>query len=345
MPFHFPFNLLALLLWTAPLCLCGCRKAAPVTGPDFEATPKRSCTLSLKAPYAPPSGFPTDTLDIFAYDPANAYHIDSYSRIARGEQIQLTLTTGPKRLVILSGMDPERLSYNDIVSLDQLKECCGHLEEEDPEHPLLSGTADLDAGVNPHAEVCLTPLLTRIRIAHLAADFRDRSYAGAVVDSVSIYLTNVNCRCPLLGEDDIRAEQFCNCGRWSEEDMQGFASPSMLHTSVEGPIGPAPRAIGAVLYCYPNQNPREELGSPCTRIVVECRIDGERFYYPITIGYGNWQADGLAAGIARGKTYDIDITLRHLGSRDPDTVVAFDSAGIFIIKEDWEDLDEKYERF
>ncbi len=291
------------------------------------------------------AGIPADTLDIFAYDPANGYRIDSYSRIAGAQEIRLTLTTGPKRLVILSGMAPGRLTYNDIVTLEHLKKCCGRLEEEDPEHPLLSGMTDLDAGVDPRSEVCLTPLLTRIRISHLAADFTDRSYAGAVVDSVAIYLTNVNCRCPLLEGDGIRAEQFCNCGRWSDADLRRFVTPAMLRFNIEGRLGTSPRSIGSSLYCYPNQNPQEEIGSLFTRLVVECRIDGERFYYPVNIGHGDGEVAGAARGIARGKTYDFDITLRHLGSRDPDTVVELARTGIVIRTEEWENLEEKYERY
>ena len=86
-------------------------------------------------------------MDIFAYNPDNGYRIDSYSRIACADEIQLTLTTGPKRLVVLSGLDTKSLHYADIVSMDHLRQVCGRLEEEKPEHPLLSGLADIDASV------------------------------------------------------------------------------------------------------------------------------------------------------------------------------------------------------
>ncbi len=342
--------LLALLLWTVPLCLCGCRKATPVRGLDFEAATKRSCVLRLRAPSSLTEGWKNggsvpDTLDIFAYDPENHDRIDSYSRVAYADEIQLTLTTGPKKLVVLCGIDTARLRYADIVSLDHLKQVCGRLEEENPEKPLLCGTAGVDAGVNPRATVTLESLLTRIRVSRLAANFSGCSYEGAIVDSVRIYLTNVSCRCPLLARDSIRAQDFVNYGRWSDEDIRSFASPGMLLHTLDGNLTAIPRSLTACLFCYPNQNPDEAAGSPFTRLVVECRINGERFYYPINIGRGSWKAAGPAEGVARGKTYDFDITLRHLGSRDPDTVVEWVSAGVFLKIEEWEECNEKYEKF
>ena len=284
-------------------------------------------------------------MDIFAYNPANGYRIDSYSRIAYAPEIQLTLTTGPKRLVVLYGVDTSRLGYTDIVSMEQLQQVCGRLEEEHPETPLLSGTADVDAGVNPRTSVTLTPLLTRIRVSRLTADFAGRSYEGALVDSIRIYLTNVSCRCSLLAEEGVRAQEFVNYGRWSEEDIRSFASPEMLCDTLDGTLTATPRSLTTCLYCYPNQNPEEAAGSPFTRLVVECRINGERFYYPLNIGRGTWKAAGLAEGISRGKTYDFDISLRHLGSRDPDTVVEWAAAGVFINIEEWEECNEKQEKY
>ncbi|MBP5538874.1 MAG: hypothetical protein J6X69_03440 [Bacteroidales bacterium] len=342
--------MLALLLWTAPLCLCGCRKATPATGLDFEAATKRSCVLRLRAPSSLTEGYKGgesehDTLDIFAYDPENHCRIDSYSRIAYADEIRLTLTTGRKKLVVLCGVNTSRLRYADIVSMDHLQQVCGRLEEENPEKPLLSGTTEVDAGVNPRATVTLEPLLTRIRVSRLAADFSGCSYEGAVVDSVRIYLTNVSCRGSVLARDSIRAQDFVNYGRWSDGDIWSFASPGMLHDALEGNLTATPRSLATSLFCYPNQNPDEAAGSPFTRLVIECRINGERFYYPINIGRGSWKAAGMAEGVARGKIYDFDITLRHLGSRDPDTVVEWVSAGIFIKIEEWEEFNEKYEKF
>ena len=320
-------------------------------GPDFKAASKRSCTLRIHAPASFAEGWKSstagtvDTLDIFAYNPDNGYRIDSYSRVACAEEIQLTLTTGPKRLVALSGLDTKRLRYADIVSMENLRQVSGRLEEEKPERPLLSGVVDINAGVNPRATITLEPLLTRIRVRSLAANFTGCSYEGAVVDSVRIYLTNVSCNCSILERDSIRARQFVNYGRWNETDIQDFASPQMLCDTVDGRLSASPRPLETCLYCYPNQNPDEAAGSPFTRLVIDCRINGERFYYPINIGRGSWKASGVAEGVARNKTYDFTISLRHLGSRDPDTVVEWVSAGIFLQAEDWEEKEDKYENF
>ena len=328
--------MLALLSWAVSLCLCGCRKM-PETGAMPPAAPKSSCLLRLEAP----AGTAEDSVDVFAYNPDNDDRIDSYSRIPLRQTAELTLTTGRKRLVVLAGMDVSALTYADISTFESLGRVCARLEKEHPQRPILSGTVETEPGVRPQAALTLEALMTRIHIASLRADFSGQPYAGAVLDSVRIYLTNVCCTCPLLEQERHPSLQFCNYGRLDEEELQRFAQPSMLLWDVPGQIGADARPVDALLYCYPNREAQEGPGTPFTRLVIECVILGERFYYPFNLG----RTAGFGAGVVRNRTYRLDITLRRLGSRDPDTVVEPQDVGILLQREDWKEMEKKYEDF
>ena len=301
------------------------------------AAPKSSCLLHLRAS----AGTVEDSVDVFAYDPDRDNRIDSYSRIPLRQTAELTLTTGRKRLVVLAGMDVSTLTYADIATLESLGSVCARLEKENPLRPVLSGTVETEPGVRPRAELTLEPLMTRIHVASLRADFSGQPYAGAVLEHIRIYLTNVCCTCPLLEQDRHPSLQFCNYGRLDEEELLRFAQPSMLLCDVPGQIGATARSVDALLYCYPNQETQEGPGTPFTRLVIECLIGGERFYYPFNLG----RTAGYGEGVVRNRSYRMDITLRRLGSRDPDTVVEPQDVGILLQWEDWKEIEEKYESF
>ena len=326
----------------ALFCLCGCRKASPSETP-FPAPVECACGLRLLAPAG--SGAEDDSLCIFSYNPDNYDYIDSYSRLAYEDNLRILLTAGRKKIAVLRGIAPSRITPEDFITLETLERFCFKLEEEDPAHPFQSAFAELDARIQTRAEMTLTPLLSRIRLKSLRADFSGQPYEGARVDSIRVYLTHVSCRCSVLAGEKVGAEVFCHQGYFSPEDNARLRHPEMLCHSLDGTLSRTARQTDLSLYCYPNQNGEDGLGSPYTRLVIECRIDGERFYYPLNVGRGALKAEGRVEGIARGKSYDFDICLRHLGSRDPDTVLETGTVSVLVSVGAWTEKEARYEDF
>ncbi|MBP5398487.1 MAG: hypothetical protein J6Y32_07710 [Bacteroidales bacterium] len=322
--------------------LCGCREVSP-SETAFPASVECACTLRMHAPQA--EDFADDSLCVFSYNPDNYDYIDSYSRLPYENDVRILLTAGRKKIAVLRGIAPSRITPEDFVTLEALERFCFQLEEEDPAHPFQSAFAELDARIQTVADLSLTPLLSRIRVKSLRADFSGQPYDGARVDSVRVYLTHVNCQCSVLAEEKVSAEVFCHQGFFSPEDNARLRHPEMLIHCLDGTLSPTARQTDLSLYCYPNQNGEEGLGSPYTRLVIECRIAGERFYYPLNVGRGYLKAEGLTEGIARGKSYDFDICLRHLGSRDPDTVLETGTVSVLLSVGPWTEKEERYEDF
>lgn len=286
-----------------------------------------------------------DSLCVFSYNPDNYDYIDSYSSLAFDHNIRILLTAGSKKMAVIRGIGPSRIAPEDFITLDALEGFRFNLEEEDPAHPVQSAYAEVDARIQTRSELTLVPLLSRIRLKSLRADFSGQPYQGARVDSVRVYLTHVNCRCSVLAGEKVSAGVFCHQGYFSPEDNARFRHPEMLCQTLGGTLSATPRQTDIALYCYPNQNGEQAMGSPYTRLVIECRIDGERFYYPLNVGRGALNAPGSEEGIARGKSYDFDICLRHLGSRDPDTVLETGTVSVLVSVGNWTEKEERYEDF
>ena len=79
-----------------------------------------------------------------------------------------------------------------------------------------------------------------------------------------------------------------------------------------GDIGKVRRYPDRPFFCY--ANPRGQDGIPRTRLVLEGTLDGQHCYYPLEISH-----------LEAGKVYNFDITLRRMGSPDPDIPVSSDA--------------------
>lgn len=92
-------------------------------------------------------------------------------------------------------------------------------------------------------------------------------------------------------------------------------------------------------YAYPNATTIDHTGfvSPFstryTRLVIKATIDGNAYYYPISI-----------PNLLRNNAYDISVTLVGLGSNDPDTPVVKGTYDIAISIDPWIDGGEINER-
>ena len=71
-------------------------------------------------------------------------------------------------------------------------------------------------------------------------------------------------------------------------------------------------------------------GTPFTRLVIEGKIQGETFYWPLDIN----KEDG-GYGIGRNERYIYDITITRKGTKDPDSPVRKEDIDINFNVEKW----------
>jgi hypothetical protein len=76
-------------------------------------------------------------------------------------------------------------------------------------------------------------------------------------------------------------------------------------------------------------------GTPYTRLVLEGKIKGETYYWPVAI---NRTGDGL--GIEANTRYVFDFTIRRKGVRDPDTELYINGSETMMEILQWKEKEE-----
>ena len=305
---------------SVPALLCCC------TG---SFTAEEAVRIRLHAPGGQPSG----CLDIFYFNDDSLGRLDAYQRIDRyrneGEITGLS-TRGGKRMVILANSADDRYTWADINAYEGLMGLVCELKNEDPAFPVMSGQRRLLAGEESRIDVTLSPVLSEIVVVSLSCDFHGKPYEGAQLEDIRIYLTNVNSRCSPFCEQVPLPGGIVNEAGLREEELRTFRHPQMLLACWPEPVGETVVFPDLHFYCYPNQAVREGFGTPFTRLVIEGKLGGETWYWPLNL---NRQEDG--GGIARNRSYRLDITLTQRGVKDPDTPIEGVAAKLELQMENW----------
>lgn len=250
-------------------------------------------------------------LDIFIFNADNGV-LDSWQTHSGHISTGVTARSGhgPRIIAAIANMktSPEMLAS--IRSYDDLKNIEAELANDSPEYPIMSGTTSYESGSDRECTITLTPVLCEISLS-LKCRFGGE-WKGAEMKDVQVFLTGVSGRTALTAGSPSPPTEILNIGGLSEFDLQRLAVPRMLCV----PLGDIKSTDGssrvyASLYAYPNNTKTESLGSPFTRIVIEGKVNGEVWYYPIPL-----------KDLQRNTYYSMDLTITQAGSKEPFTDVA-----------------------
>ena len=331
------------------------RKGRPyLTGYDFSSLqPIRSVCLALLLSQVAPACFlpdaaprggvrtpvrietragdaPAECLDLFFFEGEDPFLLDAYEHV---ETLPASLEgrsrSGDKILAAVANADGAAFDRNDIRSFRNFSAKTVCLESEEPDHPVMAATARLTAG-SP-AELTLRPLLCEIRIHSLCCDFHARPYAGASLENVRIYLTNVRDRCRMDGES---LPSWLNAGRLDPDLTAALAHPEMVFLTSAGPVGDETVFPDLRFYAYPNPAAEDALGTPLTRLVIEGTLLGETCYYPISI-----------TPLEGGQCHVFDITLTRFGTSDPDIPATRDQVRVDGAIAPWNEMPPQIQRY
>ena len=243
-------------------------------------------------------------LDLLFFQDAPLFRLDAYQHLngVSGGRVTGTSSTAARKVVILSNYPTDTYAWSGIRSLGSLADLPFRLEDEDPAAPMLYGESEAGS----MGRVTLRPMLAKITLRSIACEFSERPYAGERLQDVRAYLTYASQECrPFAPEDP--PSSWLNAGRLDEAGTAALAHPETvlqtLTASLGGRIYPS-----AGFYCYPNPSDGSEFGSPVTRLVIEGKLRGTTYYYPIDL-------PGLEADVQ----YRMDVTLTRTGTTDPDT--------------------------
>ncbi len=318
------------LLSTLPAILYGCRPDADLCSAGCEPAMTKVSTGD---------GIP-GTLDIFVFMNDRMQRLDSYQRVEDAVRWDGTIVSGSgDRIITLvanSGRRKEdwfRLNsraylYETVRRLEDERAgsfCMSaeiHLEAEDEgkglteEESHKGGPEEGRLSNGNYAE--LRPYVSEVVLNSISCDFTGRPYSGERLTDARVYLTNVNADCPLLSDSDSGPMRIINAGALCPEDLEDFTEPSLLCQEIPGDIGIQRVTPGIRLWCYQNCSRTESIGTPFTRMVIEGKISGQTFYWPVNIN----RDGGDEPGVWRNRRYVYDILITRKGSFSPDIPVS-----------------------
>ena len=284
------------------------------------------------------------SLDIFAFDTGGAMHLDSYQHIDNLDTPYTSLRSQSGRKHIFICSNGQRFIYdwagiNSMESLDKT-----YIDFKKERRNALCATAEgtVTAGDGMVYEMKLRKIASEIVLNSIKCDFTGKSYEGENLTDVRVYLTNVNAECRLTADGHIVPSGLINAGGLDIDDIESLYEPDMLYREVVSPIGSRRLNVGISLICYPNTSTMEGPGTAFSRLVIEGKIAGETFWWPINI---NREEDADHPGVHRNSRYIYDITITRKGTKDPDTVIDIETADISMKISPWNEKDERIEPF
>ena len=326
------------LLHLVPAVLCGCSDAEH---PAYEEI-RREIGIALTK-----SQDVKGPLDIFVFEDDRMRKLDCYLRLEDFSMWKGGVVTGSGDRIItfITGIQKKKDDWIGITSRAALEKIIVNLEDESPEAVVMSGETGVRGAVDytgvygevrPEANIELSPVSSQICLERLSCDFTGKPYSDKSISNVKVYLTNVNASCGVLASGEIAPTRIINQGRLSEEDLADFKDRSLIYHQVAEPVGKSGKWTPLEFLCYPSSAPEEAPGTPFTRLVIEGKVDGRTFYWPVDINRS--QKEGQ--GIDRGRRYAFDIKITGKGVSDPDTPVSSEYIDInFKIKE-WDEKED-----
>lgn len=268
-----------------------------------------------------------EAIDLFFFDTLGAWKLDTYQQIQNvtGHSRQYGVSgPGAKQLVALSGTAGLTDPWLGISNYGNLCKITYRLEEEDLDAPQLVAETLLDDSASRVTLLNLQPMLSQIRINSVSCDFSGRPYAGKFFSNSKLYLTYAGTEYKPLGPGGGHPVSWINAGSLDSLATLSLPHPEMVLQEGLGDIGPQRQYPAIRFICY--ANPGSQEGIPRTRLVLEGTLDGHLCYYPLEIPH-----------LEAAKVYSFDITLRRMGSPDPDIPVSSDVALVETLTVPWQD--------
>lgn len=284
-------------------------------------------------------GFTGSSLDIFTFDNSRTGLLDSYQRCETfsGSEIYLRSGSGEKKIFACSDGQRSRQEWSIVNSQETLDGLYADLRKERREHLCMTGYAVTDAGNGQACDLDMRTLASEVILRSVSCDFSGKAYHDSMITDVMVYLTNVNAQCCLTSEGEVMPTEIINAGRLNEDDMDAMNEPELLAQEITEGITAHGSNVNISLLCYPNASRKESPGTPFTRLVIEGKIDGETFWWPINI---NREEGTEEQGIYRCRQYIYDLTITRKGSSSPDEVVETDAVRLQLDIKPWVEKDE-----
>ncbi len=281
------------------------------------------------------------TLDIFVFRNDRMQKLDCYQRFDDMDKWRNAIisSTGERIVTAIANSPYEKNDWIMLNSRSFLEGIILKLEEDSRDMTYMSAEAEVHAGkygLEGRGTLVMRPYSSEIVLNSISCDFTGKPYAGEKITEAKVYLTNVNAECGLLDNDEAPPRRIINSGGLCEDDLADFKDESIVIRDIGTDIGKIPLHPDIRLRCYQSNRPEETPGTPYTRLVIEGKISGRTYYWPININRDTENE----AGVWRNRRYMYDIKIRRKGSSDPDKPVSTSEINIIQEIKEWEEIQE-----
>lgn len=315
------------ILFIAVLAAAGCTKeAVQMTG----SVPEKTVPVKI---YVPVDGVTKVTdvsgetslksIQLFVFDESGKLNYITGRLTDVGVPATVECSVGRKTVVAVANAP----LLTGVYTLDGLGQTVVQLSQNSPDMLTMYGEVETEiTEAGGSVSVPVSRLVARISIGKITNRFESDYIKTQRVELDEIYLINV------VGETCFRpghvTSVWYNKGSYTSESQL----PELLWS---GDIGAyridydQSYETPHYFYCFPNQalEETETEENPCTRLVVRISVEGNRYYYPISI-----------ENIERNHTYHIsELIITRLGSSDPDSPIKTGTAEFTLEVRDWEE--------
>ena len=330
----------------------GIRPAVPETSDAATLTAKIVSPFNTKATVADEeSEAKVNAIDVFVFRTVSGVSVvDGYKRIEAYQDVVVPCTKGSRKIYAIVNSD------KDLSGVSTEAELCAIVSELKNNHSagaltnfVMMGTKDVEITSETTQDIAVDRLAARVWVKKITKNFSAAGLQDAHFEIVRMYLTNVVNQIN-LGRDfvpDATEAYWYNMMQY--DDTEGTEKDKFIlrTSSCAGEVpgdrnapGSVDLAVENAMYAYPNPTQSDNLegstgmykgpeGGPWsirpTRLVIEATLDGQLYYYPITL-----------PRLEYNKSYEIsNLVITRPGSDDPDMpVVGFD-VPFHITVHDW----------
>ena len=331
--FYKSWLVLSIVILTLPVFL-GCSKSEHPQDGDFT---EDLIISSVKPAVHKSSESQMLELDALVFNDDQMQRLDCYQQIVWSgqDELQVGSTAGEKILLLCANLNVEKDFWKEYTSYTKALALEADLEDEDPQHPVMAACAHIIAG--EEAGIDMERLSSEVVLRSIRCDFSGKPYAGEQITEAKAYLTNLNATCSLIPQGDDHMKRVINHKGLVQQDLRLFRDSTMIFREI-GNIGTDGIRPSYGFICYPNDAKEETIGTPFSRLVIEGKIMGETWFWPIDINRG--PAAIPPEGIGRNSRYVFDITIRSKGTKDPDTPVTHTMLETVFEVEEWKEKEE-----
>jgi hypothetical protein len=348
--------ILSAVTLTVPV-IQGCSEGAHPQDGDFTEVQTRA---SVKIAVRKPSDTQAHTLDALVFNDDPLQRIDCYQQMTWSgqESVLVGSCTGNKIVLLCANLGWDREVWRQYPSFPAASAARVNLEDEERDFPVMVGCTRMYAA--DESPIKLERLTSEVMLRSVCCDFSGKPYDGEQITDARVYLTNLNATCSLVSGEEAPMERIINHKGLIEEDLKTFKDSTLIIRNL-GSFGSTRIYPCASLLCYPNTTSEESLGTPRTRLVIEGRIQGQTWYWPLDINRTVAERGGVdegageveqgvgeveqgvgevEQGIGRNCRYVFDVTITGKGTKDPDRPVTREMAETIFKIEEWKEKEE-----